>query len=66
MTTEEKKDLKKGQERERMQRPTFLALDFGLRIVDSVAALHFKGDGLARQGLTKICILILLRSPWTS
>jgi len=66
MKTEKKKDLKKGQERERMQRPTFLVLDFGLHIVDSVAALHFKGDGLARQGLTKICILILLKSAWDS
>lgn len=66
MKTEKKKDLKKGQERERMQRPTFLVPDFGLHIVDSVAALHFKGDGLARQGLTKICILILLKSAWNS
>jgi hypothetical protein len=66
MVTEKKKDLKKGQERERMQRSTFLVLDFGLHIVDSVAALHFQGSGLARQGLTRICILILLISAWTS
>jgi hypothetical protein len=66
MKTEKKKDLKKEQERERVQRPTFLVLDFGLHIVDSVAALHFKGDGLARQGLTKIYILIVLTSAWNS
>jgi hypothetical protein len=66
MKTEKKKDLKKGQERENMQRSVFLVLDFGLHIVDSVAALHFKGGGLARQDLTKICILILLRSARTS
>ena len=29
----------------------FLVLDLGLDIVDSVARLHLKGDGLARQGL---------------
>jgi hypothetical protein len=28
-----------------------LVLDFGLHIVDSIRALHLKGDGLAREGL---------------
>jgi len=30
-----------------------LVLDLGLHIVDSVARLYFKGDGLTRQGLDK-------------
>ena len=30
---------------------TFLVLDFGLDIVDGVAALDLEGDGLPREGL---------------
>jgi hypothetical protein len=32
---------------------TFLILDFGLHVVDGIAALHLKSDRLARQGLHK-------------
>jgi hypothetical protein len=32
---------------------TFLILDFGLHVVDGIAALHLKSNRLARQGLHK-------------
>uniref|UniRef100_A0A453NI39 Uncharacterized protein n=1 Tax=Aegilops tauschii subsp. strangulata TaxID=200361 RepID=A0A453NI39_AEGTS len=35
------------------RRDPFLVLDFGLDIVDGVAALDLEGDGLPRQGLHK-------------
>ena len=35
-------------------------LDFDLDVVDGVAALDLKGDGLPREVLTKNCIFLLL------
>jgi hypothetical protein len=37
-------------------------LDFGLDVVDGVAALHLEGDGLPRQGLHEDLHLLLASS----
>ncbi len=47
------REREREREREKHQRQTFLVLDFGLHIVDGIAALHLERDGLARQGLHK-------------